>query len=116
MSGRAVLDVACGTGLYSREFKPRGATDGLGVDISVEMVAAARDIERRDPRGVRYEVGDVTELRPIERRFDVTMGVQCLNYAEGVAAMERMCRNLHRSLVPDGKFDSPRRPCGAGPW
>ncbi len=104
VSGRSVLDVACGTGFYSREFKRRGATDVLGVDISVEMVAAARDIERRDPLGVRYEVGDVTELRPLERRCDVAVGVQCLNYAEDVAAMERMCRNIHRSLVPGGEF------------
>ncbi|MER6456150.1 class I SAM-dependent methyltransferase [Streptomyces sp900105245] len=102
--GRSVLDVACGTGFYSREFQRRGASDVLGVDISAEMIAAARDIERRDPLGVRHEVGDVTELRPPERRFDVAVGVQCLNYAEDVAAMERMCRNIHRSLVPGGAF------------
>ncbi len=102
--GRSVLDVACGTGFYSREFQRRGASDVLGVDISAEMIAAARDIERRDPLGVRHEVGDVTELRPPERRFDVAVGVQCLNYTEDVAAMERMCRNIHRSLVPGGAF------------
>ncbi|GAA1214352.1 hypothetical protein GCM10009665_00120 [Kitasatospora nipponensis] len=102
--GRSVLDLACGTGFYSREVRRRGATDVLGVDISTEMVAAARDIDRRDPLGVRYEVGDVAELRPLERRFDLALGVQCLNYAESVAAMERMCRNIHRSLVPGGEF------------
>ncbi|NXY96641.1 class I SAM-dependent methyltransferase [Streptomyces sp. BR123] len=89
VSGRAVLDLACGTGFYSREFKRRGAADVFGVDISVEMIAAAREIERRDPLGVRYEVGDV---------------VQCLNYAEDIAGMERMCRRIHRSLVPGGEF------------
>ncbi|MEU8581937.1 class I SAM-dependent methyltransferase [Streptomyces abikoensis] len=104
VSGRSVLDLACGTGFYSREFKRRGATDVLGVDISVAMIAAAREIERRDPLGVRYEVGDVAELRPLGRRFDIAAGVQCLNYAEDVAAMERMCRNVHRSLVPGGEF------------
>ncbi|MFJ5071122.1 class I SAM-dependent methyltransferase [Kitasatospora sp. NPDC088556] len=104
VAGRSVLDLACGTGFYSREFKRRGATDVLGVDISVEMVAAARTIERRDPLGVRYEVGDVAELRLFDRKFDIALGVQCLNYAEDVAAMERMCRNIHRSLVPGGEF------------
>jgi SAM-dependent methyltransferase len=102
--GRSVLDVACGTGFYSREFKRRGAADVLGVDISAEMIAAARGIERRDPLGVRYEVGDVAELRPLERRFDLAVGVQCLNYAEDVAGLEWMCRNIHRSLVPGGEF------------
>ncbi|MGW6737450.1 class I SAM-dependent methyltransferase [Streptomyces sp. NPDC055013] len=104
VSGRSVLDLACGTGFYSREFKRRGATDVFGVDISVEMIAAAREFEQRDPLGVRYEVGDVAELRPFDRHFDIAVGVQCLNYAEDIAAMERMCRNIHRSLVPGGEF------------
>ncbi|MFJ9417158.1 class I SAM-dependent methyltransferase [Streptomyces sp. NPDC101227] len=104
VSGKSVLDLACGTGFYSREFKRRGATDVLGVDISVEMIAAAREIDQRDPLGVRYEVGDVAELRPLDRRFDIALGVQCLNYAEDIAGMERMCRNIHRSLVPGGEF------------
>ncbi|MFI1767746.1 class I SAM-dependent methyltransferase [Streptomyces sp. NPDC020800] len=104
VSGKSVLDLACGTGFYSREFKRRGATDVLGVDISVEMIAAARASEQRDPLGVRYEVGDVAELPPLDRRFDISVGVQCLNYAEDIAAMEHMCRNIHRSLVPGGEF------------
>ncbi|MFJ9608729.1 class I SAM-dependent methyltransferase [Kitasatospora sp. NPDC101176] len=104
VSGRSVLDLACGTGFYSREFKRRGATDVFGVDISGEMIAAARAIEQREPLGVRYEVGDVAELRPLDERFDIALAVQCLNYAEDVAAMERMCRNIHRSLVPGGEF------------
>ncbi|MGW0550366.1 class I SAM-dependent methyltransferase [Streptomyces altiplanensis] len=104
VSGKSVLDLACGTGFYSREFKRRGATDVLGVDISVEMIAAAQKIEQREPLDVRYEVGDVAELRPLDRRFDVAVAVQCLNYAEDIATMERMCRNIHRSLVPGGEF------------
>ncbi|MFJ3583277.1 class I SAM-dependent methyltransferase [Streptomyces sp. NPDC090127] len=102
--GRSVLDLACGTGFYSREVKRRGAADVLGVDISGEMIAAARDIERRDPLGARYEVGDVAELPLLDRRFDIALGVQCLNYAEDIATMERMCAAIHRNLVPGGEF------------
>ncbi|MEU5431949.1 class I SAM-dependent methyltransferase [Streptomyces sp. NPDC020719] len=104
VSGKSVLDLACGTGFYSRELKRRGATDVLGVDISVEMIAAARAGEHSDPLGVRYEVGDVAELEPADRTFDIALGVQCLNYAEDMATMERMCRNIHRSLAPGGEF------------
>ncbi|MFD5587714.1 class I SAM-dependent methyltransferase [Streptomyces sp. NPDC127063] len=102
--GRSILDLACGTGFYSREFKRRGAGDVLGVDISAEMIAAARRSEEREPLGVRYEIGDVAELRTPERRYDIALGVQCLNYAEDIATMERMCRNIHRSLVEGGQF------------
>ncbi|MFI0786217.1 class I SAM-dependent methyltransferase [Streptomyces lydicus] len=102
--GKSVLDLASGTGFYSREFKRRGATEVLGIDISGEMIAVAKELEKRDPLGVRFEVGDVCELRPLERRFDVATGVQLLNYAEDVASMEQMCRTVHRSLAPDGEF------------
>lgn len=102
--GKSVLDLASGTGFYSREFKRRGAAEVLGIDISGEMVAAARRFEEREALGVRYEVGDVTELRPLGRSFDIALGVQLLNYAQDIAAMERMCRNVRRSLKPGAEF------------
>ncbi|MFH8680681.1 class I SAM-dependent methyltransferase [Streptomyces lydicus] len=102
--GKSVLDLASGTGFYSREFKRRGATEVLGIDISGEMIAVAEELEKRDPLGVRFEVGDVSALRPLERRFDIATGVQLLNYAQDVAAMEQMCRTVHRSLAPGGEF------------
>ncbi|MFE4016199.1 class I SAM-dependent methyltransferase [Streptomyces sp. NPDC059101] len=86
--GKSVLDLASGTGFYSREFRRRGATEVLGVDIAGEMVAAAREFEEREPLGVRYEVGDVAELRPLGRRLDVATAVQLLNYAD--AALPRL--------------------------
>ncbi|WP_053699696.1 class I SAM-dependent methyltransferase [Streptomyces sp. NRRL F-5755] len=104
VAGKSVLDLACGTGFYSREFKRRGAAEVLGIDISGAMVAAARKAEERDPLGVRYEVGDVCALRPLGERFDIATAVQLLNYAPDIAAMERMCRNVHRSLTPGAEF------------
>ncbi|MFF8290203.1 class I SAM-dependent methyltransferase [Streptomyces sp. NPDC016309] len=116
--GKSVLDLASGTGFYSREFRRRGAAHVLGIDISGEMVAVARKLEERDPLGVRYEVGDVSALRTFERPFDVGLAVQLLNYAPDIATTELMCRNIHRSLKPgaelfllnqspDFRFDGP---------
>ncbi|TJZ57457.1 class I SAM-dependent methyltransferase [Streptomyces piniterrae] len=103
--GKSILDLASGTGFYSREFKRRGAADVLGIDISGEMVAVAQALEERDPLGVRYEVGDAAELRPLdEQRFDIGLAVQLLNYAEDIATIERMCRNVHRSLKPGAEL------------
>jgi SAM-dependent methyltransferase len=104
VSGRSVLDLASGTGFYSREFKRRGASRVLGVDISGEMVAAARAAEDRNPLGIRYEVGDVARLRGFAQPFDVGVAVQLFNYAQDVATLETMCRNIHRSLVPGAGF------------
>ncbi|WSW30191.1 class I SAM-dependent methyltransferase [Streptomyces sp. NBC_01003] len=102
--GKSVLDLASGTGFYSREFKRRGATEVLGIDISGEMVAVAERLEQRDLLGVRYEVGDVSQLRPLGRRFDIATAVQLLNYAEDIAAFEQICRNVHRNVAPGAEF------------
>ncbi|MET8571595.1 class I SAM-dependent methyltransferase [Streptomyces sp. NPDC004783] len=102
--GKSVLDLASGTGFYSREFKRRGATEVLGIDISGEMVAVARQLEESDPLGIRYEVGDAAELRAFEEPFDIGLAVQLLNYASDMATTERMCRNVHRALKPGGEF------------
>ncbi|MFC8719561.1 class I SAM-dependent methyltransferase [Kitasatospora sp. NPDC057198] len=102
--GRSVLDLACGTGFYSRELRRRGASRVLGVDVSPVMVDAARAAEEREPLGVAYEVGDVAELRAFGEPFDLAVAVQAFNYAPDVAALERMCRRIHRSLVPGGGF------------
>ncbi|MEU5918417.1 class I SAM-dependent methyltransferase [Streptomyces sp. NPDC047141] len=102
--GRTVLDLASGTGFYSRELKRRGAADVLGVDISTEMVAASLAFEESEPLGVRYEVGDLAALRPLGERFDLALGVQALNYAPDIATMEAMCRNVRRNLKPGAEF------------
>lgn len=102
--GKSVLDLACGTGFYTRQIKRLGADDVVGVDISTEMVAAARAIEERAPLGVRYTVADVAELPSPDEPFDVVSAVYLLNYADDAAAMERMCRAVHRSLKPGARF------------
>lgn len=102
--GMSVLDLASGTGFYTRQIKRLGAAEVLGVDVSAEMVAAAREIERRAPLGVRYAVADVAELSVPERSFDLASAVYLLNYAEDAAEMERMCRAVHRSLRPGARF------------
>ncbi|MFF3597099.1 class I SAM-dependent methyltransferase [Kitasatospora indigofera] len=118
VKGRSVLDLASGTGFYSREFKRRGASHVLGVDISSAMVEAAVALEESNPLGVHYEVGDVAELRSFEQPFDIAVAVQLFNYADDVATIERMCRVVHRSVAegaeffvftqnPDLRFDGP---------
>ncbi|MGW6913352.1 class I SAM-dependent methyltransferase [Kitasatospora sp. NPDC054939] len=118
VSGRSILDLACGTGFYSREFKRRGASDVLGVDISSAMIEAAQAMEDANPLGARYEVGDIAELPEYDKPFDLAVAVQAFNYAPDVATIELMCRNIHRSIAegaeffafvqsPDFRFDGP---------
>ncbi|RSS56377.1 class I SAM-dependent methyltransferase [Streptomyces sp. WAC06614] len=104
VTGKSVLDIACGTGFYSRELKRRGASRVFGFDISGAMVDAADALERSEPLGITYEVGDTAALREFDQPFDVAVAVQAFNYARDVAEIERMMRNIRRSLVPGGAF------------
>lgn len=104
LPGASVLDLACGTGFYTRGLKRLGAARVHGTDISAEMVAAAQAIEDRDPLGISYAVSDAARLPPPERPFDLATAIYLLNYADDEETMERMCRSVHRCLAPGAGF------------
>ena len=62
LTGKSVVDLACGEGFYTRRLKARGASRVLGVDLSQKMVELGQEEEKRRPLGVRYQVGDVKDL------------------------------------------------------
>ncbi|ATB32884.1 class I SAM-dependent methyltransferase [Melittangium boletus] len=103
VKGKSVLDVACGDGLYTRQFKERGATRVVGVDISEEMIRNARRQEEAQPLGLAYHVSDVADM-PLLGAFDIVTAVYLLHYASSPEHMLRMCRNIHAQLKPGGSF------------
>jgi SAM-dependent methyltransferase len=60
-AGRRILELACGPGRAARLLAQRGALV-VGVDLSGRLIAHARAIEAADPVGVRYLVGDATNV------------------------------------------------------
>ncbi len=56
--GEKVLDLACGQGLFSREFHKAGASV-VGADISKELVEIAK---KKSPRDITYEVAPADSL------------------------------------------------------
>src|SRR5262245_57778443 len=103
LTGKRVLDLACGFGFYTRLLKQRGAMQVIGVDISPEMVRLARAKEQEEPTGVEYCVGDATAL-PVLGAFDLVTAVYLLNYATSKDEMLDMCRSAYDNLVPGGRF------------
>ena len=68
ITGATVLDVGCGTGAAAAELVARGAHNVLGIDLSEPMIEAARATNSGSE--LRFEVGDVLELRDLDH-FDV---------------------------------------------
>ncbi len=101
IEGRSVLDLACGTGYYSRLFTQWGAAKVVGVDVSETMVAAAREAEAKVPLGIDYRVADAAKLTRLGS-FDLATATYLLHYAETPEAMRRMCRNIAANLTQGG--------------
>jgi SAM-dependent methyltransferase len=103
LAGLSVLDVACGTGFYTRQWRRAGARRVVGVDGSREMVAVARAFEERDPLGISYELHNALSM-PTLGTFDVVTAIWLLDYAEGVEQADTMIAGLAANLADDGRL------------
>ncbi|OAP65732.1 hypothetical protein AYL99_01704 [Fonsecaea erecta] len=114
-----VLELACGTGFFTRHMLDWGAASVVGVDVSQAMVdiAAAEMAHRPEHAGkYRFMVADCSapfsaaagpkteEGGDAEERFDLVFAAWLLNYAPDQAAMAAMFRNIATHLKPGGRF------------
>lgn len=103
LSGKQVLDLACGEGIYTRKIKSLGAAHILGIDISAEMIKLAQEEEARNPQGCEYRVKDVFDLGQVGN-FDIVMGMYLLNYAQTREELLKMCVTVYNNLSDTGTF------------
>lgn len=103
VTGRAVIDIACGEGFYTRMIRQRGAARVLGVDLSAGMIDLARTTEAGQRMGIEYQVGDARALG-VGRVFDLAVAAYLLNYARDRAELQAMCDGLAACLRPGGRF------------
>lgn len=106
VSGKRVLDLACGEGFYSRRLRSAGAERVVGVDVSREMIALAVERERAEPLGIDYVCADVLDLNEATDPggFDIVVAAYLLHYAPDIGALARMCANIAAQLPPGGRF------------
>lgn len=103
LSGKSVIDVACGEGFYTRLLKARGAERVIGVDLSPGMIALARAQEATSPMGIEYFVGDARFLE-LDEDHDLVVAAYLLNYARHRDELAAMCRGVAGCLKPGGRF------------
>jgi toxoflavin synthase len=100
-SGLSVLDLACGSGFYSRLLRAAGASRVVGVDLSRGMIDLARREEADSPLGVEYHVGDAAALE-LREPFHAVFAAYLFNYARSADELLAMCRSVARHLGPGG--------------
>jgi ubiquinone/menaquinone biosynthesis C-methylase UbiE len=103
LTEKSVLDLACGEGWYSRQFKEKGASLVVGVDISEKMVELARKQESKQKLDIQYIVADVLELGKIGD-FDLVVASYLLNYAQTKTQLLKMSQTIFNNLKIGGRF------------
>ncbi|UKO97041.1 class I SAM-dependent methyltransferase [Nostoc sp. UHCC 0870] len=99
-----VLDLGCGEGYCSRELSRRGAAQVYGIDISEGMIEAARLQDKKNPLGIKYEVGCATNLKQFGNgEIDLVVAVFLFNYLT-IAQTQECMREIARILRPNGRF------------
>ncbi|MFK8907964.1 class I SAM-dependent methyltransferase [Streptomyces sp. YS-3] len=107
VTGQAVLDLGCGTGLYTRRLKQLGAARAVGIDSSHGMLDYARRLEQQTPLGVTYLHRDAAHQGPApqtDHAFDSVIAVYLTPYAATHDDLTAICRTAHRALRPHGRF------------
>jgi SAM-dependent methyltransferase len=103
-SGDGVLDVACGTGNFTRDFARSVGPDGLvvGIDVSETMLArAAADTDATQLPQVAYVRGDAEDLPFRDDSFDAVCCFAALHlFADPFAALD----SFTRVLTPGGRL------------
>ncbi len=103
VKGLEVLDVGCGIGYFSRQMAEKGASKVVGIDISPNQLAHARQIEEKERQGIEYIEGDaatVIESVP-ETSFDLVTA--CVSLVD-MPDPERVIRGARRVLRDGGRL------------
>ncbi|MBV9281522.1 MAG: class I SAM-dependent methyltransferase [Chloroflexi bacterium] len=81
VTGQAILDVGCGSGVYCVDFARRGAARVVGIDFSSNMLDIARQEARREgvAQTCDFILGDFMELE-LDECFDVTIAMGVFDY------------------------------------
>jgi ubiquinone/menaquinone biosynthesis C-methylase UbiE len=97
-----VLDIACGTGIVSREAARRVGAEGqvIALDMNPAMLGVARALAAPSGATIQWQEGNALSLPFGKGDFDLVLCQHGLQFfADRVAAL----REMHRVLAPGGR-------------
>jgi toxoflavin synthase len=103
LHGQRVLDLACGSGYFTRLIKSWGAKQVLGIDISPEMIELAQKRERETPQSIEYLVADVSKVDRLGE-FDIVFAGFLLHYSSSIDELRSMCNGVANNLRSGGEL------------
>ena len=94
--GKKILDIGCGSGLYAKILKKRGAKVH-GIDISKTMT----ELAKKEVPGADFRVGSILKLPFKKNSFDIAISALMLDY---VKDYDKALKEVHRILKPKGIY------------
>jgi SAM-dependent methyltransferase len=95
--GMRALDLATGTGYLARGLAQRGLTVA-GLDVSADMIAAAKALDAAQGVTIEYVVGKAEETGLPDASFDLVTAATCWHWFDRAKA----CAEVLRLLKPGG--------------
>lgn len=103
LRGKRVLDLACGSGYFTRLIKSWGADRVLGVDISSEMIELAQQREHQNRQDIEYVVANVSKTGKLGD-FDVVFAGFLFHYSKSIDELNDMCKGVSANLAKGGRL------------
>lgn len=100
VKGKVVLDIACGEG-YGAALIAKSAKSVIGVDISTECIAHAKQKYFAQHANVRFAVGDVEQIPVEDGTIDVVVSFETIEHVSEEGQI-RFIKEIKRVLKKDG--------------
>jgi toxoflavin synthase len=98
----SILDIGCGEGYCARELKRRGAGKYTGIDLSEEMIKAAKQRDLIDQYGIEYTAMDINNYSS-SSTYNLCIAVFLFNYLT-VNEMQQVMTKVYEFLSENGTF------------
>lgn len=104
LSNKTILDIGCGSGIYSLEAARRGAESVVGVDVADQMVSLANDRSSALGFGsrcafVRTIIPPDCDIASLESTFDYAIVMGIMDYVEDEVDFLAWCRKHVRGFA-----------------
>lgn len=94
--GLKILDLGCGTGFFTRIIAEQVSADITGIDINKTLLDGAIEIAGKQNLNIKYEIGDITDIKYPDNTFDIVMCdimLECFHdISIPLREMKRVCK------------------------